>query len=369
MEISSLDERLQALRALPQPEPMPNRVTYDNERELCLAADPRRRENYERYLVSTRRSAQPNYLPIKLDVEPVSRCNFRCTMCQVSEWEKMTRARDMGLEEFKQLLDEQYGLVEVKLQGMGEALMNAEPFFDMIRYARARHIWVRVTTNASLLHLKNHARDLIDTDVNEVQISIDGATEEVFTGIRRGSVFRQVVDNCKRINAYCTEKGTPRTKMWTVVQEANFHQLFDLVDFAHELGFVSQAFSLNLADFGQQDWRDRNDAVTVEEKFDLETAHALIERGQKLGVKVSFWSVSSKYSTRSPETLCPWPFERAYVSSDMRTVPCCMIANPDVCEISPGKGFSEAWGDSAYAKFRQAHLEGKIPPVCRSCYE
>lgn len=367
--MSSLYDRLQALRLLPQPEPMPNRAAYDIERELCLAADPRRRENYDRYQASTRRTAHVSYLPIKLDVEPVSRCNFRCTMCQVSDWEKMTRAGDMGLEEFKQLLDEQYGLVEVKLQGMGEALMNAEPFFDMIRYARAKHIWVRVTTNASLLHLKNHARDLIDTDVNEVQISIDGATEDVFTRIRRGSVFRQIVDNCKLINAYCAEKGKPRTKMWTVVQEANFHQLFDLVDLASELGFVSQAFSLNLADFGQQNWRDRNDAVTVERMFDAETANALIERGQKLGVKVSFWSVSSKYSTRSLETLCPWPFERAYVSSDMRTVPCCMIANPDVCEISPGKGFSKAWGDSAYAKFRQAHLEGNIPTVCLSCYE
>jgi pyrroloquinoline quinone biosynthesis protein E len=368
MQINTHKESLQGLRTLPQPEPMPNMLAYEQERELCLAADPRRRENYERYLASSRRIAQVNYLPIKLDLEPVSRCNFRCTMCQVSEWEKMTRARDMGLEEFKQVLDEQFGLVEIKLQGMGEALMNAEPFFDMIRYARARHIWVRVTTNASLLHLKNYARDLIDTDVNEVQISIDGATEDVFTGIRRGSVFRHVMDNCKKINAYCAEKGTPRTKMWTVVQEANFHQLIDLVDLAHELGFVSQAFSLNLADFGQQNWRDRNDSVTVERKFDLELAHSLIERGRKLGVKVSFWSVSSKYSTRSPESLCPWPFERAYVSSDMRTVPCCMIANPDVCEISPGKGFTEAWKDTEYAKFRQAHLEGNIPPICRGCY-
>jgi hypothetical protein len=73
MEINTMDESLQALRALPQPEPMPNKAAYDNERELCLTADPRRRENYERYLASTRRSAQVNYLPIKLDVEPVSR--------------------------------------------------------------------------------------------------------------------------------------------------------------------------------------------------------------------------------------------------------------------------------------------------------
>ena len=47
-------------------------------------------------------------------------------------------ARDIVLKEFEQLPDEQYGLVEFKFQGMGEALMNAESYLDMIRYARAR---------------------------------------------------------------------------------------------------------------------------------------------------------------------------------------------------------------------------------------
>jgi len=367
--MDTANEKLAALRALPQPEPMPDKTAYERERKLCLDADPRRRENYDRYLASRRRGADVDYLPIKLDIEPVSRCNFRCTMCQVSDWPNGKRARDMDFDEFRRLLDEQYGLVEIKLQGMGESLMNAGPFFEMIRYARARHIWVRVTTNASLLHLKDNYRQLIDTDINEVQISIDGATEEVFTAIRRGAVFKHVLDNCRRINRYCVERGGPRTKMWTVVQEANTHQLFDLVDLAAELGFVSQAFSLNLSDFGQTAWRERNDAVTVEDRFDIATANALMERGAARGVKVSFWCVTAKYSTRSEESLCPWPFERAYVSSDMRTVPCCMIANPDVLEIAPGTPFAKAWRGADYAAFRRAHLEGRIPSACRSCYE
>lgn len=362
-------DKAKALRALPQPEPMPDKAAYDRERALCLAADPRRQANYDRYLASRRRAAEVDYLPIKLDIEPVSRCNFRCTMCQVSGWDKGKRAEDLSVADFTRLLDEQYGLVEIKLQGMGEALMAAEPFFEMIHLARRRHIWVRVTTNASLLHLKDNYRALIDTDVNEVQISIDGATAEVFTGIRQGAVFDRVVDNCKLINRYCAERGTPRTKMWTVVQEANRHQLFELVDLAAEMGFTSQAFSLNLSDFGQSLWRERNDAVTVENEFDVDTANALLERGEKLGVKVSFWCVTSKYSAASPETLCPWPFERAYVASDLRTVPCCMIANPDVFEIAPGQGFTQAWDSTDYTEFRRAHLEGRIPAACRSCYE
>jgi len=47
-------------------------------------------------------------------------------------------------------------------------------------------------TNASLLHLRDNYKKLVDTGVNEIQISIDGATKDVFEGIRVGSVFESV---------------------------------------------------------------------------------------------------------------------------------------------------------------------------------
>jgi putative glycosyltransferase (TIGR04372 family) len=52
--------------------------------EPPLAVSARRRENYDRYRASDRRSAMVDYLPTRLDFENVS----RCTMCQVSEWPK-----------------------------------------------------------------------------------------------------------------------------------------------------------------------------------------------------------------------------------------------------------------------------------------
>ena len=363
-----IEKKVLDLRSLPSPEPTPNKKEYDEERAVCLSLDKRKNENYQKYLQADR-SVDVSYLPIKLDIEPVSRCNFRCTMCQVSEWPKMKRARDMTLDEFKGLIDDQYGLVEIKLQGMGEPLMNAEPFFEMIKYARQRRIWVRVTVNASLLHIKDNYKKLIDSGVNEVQISIDGATQEVFESIRRGSTFSQVIKNCETINSYCTSLNLIKTKMWTVVRKANFHQLIDLVYLASKIGFKSQVFSLNLSDFGQGDWREKNDSVTVDKLLDMESANKLIDLGFSLGVNVSFWCVTSKYSSSSSKTVCPWPFERAFIASDMRTVPCCMIANPDVLELGIGKSFSEAWNGEDYKKFRDAHLKGNIPLACKSCYE
>ncbi len=355
-------------RSIPAPEPSAGWAAYHAQRERALAFDPRRRANFEKYQRAKRDSAVLDYLPIKLDIENVSRCNFRCTMCQVSDWHKGQRAKDMPLESFKSLIDQQYGLIEIKLQGMGEPLMQREPYFEMLKYARAREIWVRTTTNASLLHLRENYARLIDADPNEVQISIDGADKQTFESIRRGSVFERVIANCRLINDYCEKKGVVRTKMWIVVQKGNRHQLAEFVSLAADAGFKSVAFSLNLTDWGQTKWNSLNSEVLAEDALSEEQCHELIDRGHARGLKVAFWSVTEKYSRRTKEKLCPWPFERLYVSSDMRAVPCCTIANPEVTDLGDAADLSQTWNSEAFVAFRDAHIKGEIPAVCRGCY-
>lgn len=359
------------LRQLPVPEPVGGTQRYLAERQRALAASPEKRANFEKFASATRK-ADVDYLPIKLDMENVSRCNFHCTMCVVSDWPKGRRAADMSLAEFKRLVDEQIGLLEIKLQGIGEPLMQGDDFFGMIRYARARHIWVRTTTNASLLHLHDNHRKLIDSDVCEVQISIDGADRRTFEAIRRGAVFDRVISNCRLVNDYCRARGVERTKMWTVVQAGNVHQLESLVDLAADVGFTNQVLALNLSDWGMEAWKRVNEAVTVQDDLDIARLHDLVDRGTARGVKVRFWTVNEKYRVGNPATLCPWPFERAYISSDMRVVPCCYVGNPDVLQIDDRlddkREFSAVWKSGAYRQFRQAHLDGRPPAVCQGCY-
>ena len=352
-----------------RPEPSAGNDAYSRELARSLEYSEERRKNYERYLKGDKASANVGYLPIRADIENVSRCNFRCTMCQVSDYDKGKRAGDMSMEDFAQLIDEQYGLVEIKLNGIGEPLMQGDQFFEMIEYARAKNIWVRVITNASLLHLRDNYKKLVDSDVNEIQISIDGSDKETFEKIRRGSRFERVVENCKLINDYAKTKGVIITKMWTVVQSANVHQLSDLVQLAARVGFTIQVFCFDFTDWGQSIWRERNDEVFVGDSLSSTDYMALVQQGEARGVRVRFWKVGTKFSSDSPEQLCPWPFARAFISSDLRTVPCCMIGNPDTYEIGQGKSFSQAWNSAEYVAFRQSHLNGDVPQVCLGCYE
>ncbi len=352
--------------ALPAPRPDPTQ--YRRNRFIALALSPRRLLNYIKYKYSERK-VDLNYLPVSLDIEPVSRCNFHCTMCQVSDWPKFTRGKDLSVEDFKAIIDEQYGLLEIKLQGLGEPTLGRDKFFEMIAYARKRNIWVRTTTNASLLHLHDNYKKLIDAGINEVQISFDGATKETFESIRRGSKFEKIVENCKLINQYCNERNLLRTRMWVLVQKHNAHEFSDFVRLAAEMGFRRMTYSLDLHGWGMERWEEINEEARMRDQISYDLAKKAIEEGKQLGVEVTFWKATSKYSTASPKTLCQWPFERGYVSSDLRMVPCCTIANPDIFDLGSAKSVSAIWNSESYKEFRRAHLNGEIPKACQECYE
>ena len=353
---------------LPAPYPVPNIDVYENTLKKSLNFDVNRKKNYEKYLQSSKRNEVIEYQPTRLDIENVRRCNFACQMCMVSTWDKRQRARDLELKEFKEIIDNQVGLVEVKIQGFGEPTMQRNVFYEMIKYARMKELWVRTVTNASLLHLKDNYKKLIDSGVNEIQISIDGATKEVFESIRHGSVFDMVVSNCKLINEYAASKGVELTKMWTVVQRKNQHQIKELIDLGKEIGFKHLVFSLNLVDFGVEEIKQRNASESIMETVTNRDALKYIEYGDSLGLNVRFWRQTGKYSTKSPDKLCPWPFERAFISSDSRIVPCCVIGNPEVADFGSAIELSEIWNSKVYKDFRNRHLSGDIPSMCKDCY-
>lgn len=356
---------------------MPSEEFYLAERQRRLDSSNLCRENYERFMLSSRKTAKVDYLPIKLDIENLSRCNFKCVMCQVSEWPKGQRSRDLTFHEFKEIIDLNYGLVEIKIQGMGEPTLARDDLYRMISYARQRFIWVRTVTNGSLLHLNENSKKLLESGVNEIQISIDGADKETFEKIRVQSKFENVVRNVTELNNLSEKYNLSVTKMWTVVQDQNVHQLRDLVKLASQMNFKSMVFSLDISDWGNEKWTPKIKEKEVNHIFNIDYATDLYNLGASLGIRVAFWNINSKYDISDRSNLCQWPFERSFISSDNRVVPCCMVADPDTFEIKGGNTggqstFVEIWDSKKYQVFRESHLSGdvnKLPSICKNCYK
>lgn len=229
-------------------------------------------------------------------------------------------------------------------------------------------------TNGSLLHQHNWIERLVEIDVDEISVSVDGVTKTTFESIRNKSNFERVIANATELNKIFDAKGvTPRrTKMAVVLQSLNFHELFDFVPFARHLGFKSIAFSIEAFDWGSEVWRDRNSQnVRGITKSDVAK---LVEQAKSLDISIGFVDVVQRYVAEpKASSLCSWPFSKIFISSDDRVVPCCHISNPDHFEIGNGLDdtFSakDAWFSNAYSDFRSAHANGSIPDACSSCYK
>jgi MoaA/NifB/PqqE/SkfB family radical SAM enzyme len=345
--------------------PIPDPFTYRMTQYRGFVRFPERLKNYIVARNESRKS-QRDFLPTLVDVEPVSRCNFRCIMCAVSDWEKGKRSEDLSLDDFDAFIKEHaWHLVEMKIQGLGEPLLHGD-FFEMIRLAAEQDIWVRTTVNGSLLKARDNYLRLIDSGIGEVQTSFDGANKEIFETIRRGSNFDQIVRNLTLLNDYANKKDRVYTRMWVVVQKHNRHQIFDFVELANKMGFRRMTFSMGLIDWGKDDWTDNNQNLQAE-SLTLEEEERLIDISLRDGIDISVWD-STGYSTDTPEKLCPAVFGRSSVSSDLRMVPCGMLGDPQVLDLGDARDFTRFWNGENYQSFRQAHLDGNIPDCCQICY-
>ena len=350
------------------PKPSPDKNAFDSMLLRGFKRFPKREENYNKCINRGFPTEVLDYLPIRMDYEIVSRCNFRCKMCIMSMLDTGKRAEDTTFEDFKNSVDDMYGLIEIKLQGLGEPLLHPG-IFDMIAYASDLDIWTRTTVNGSLLHVKENYKRLIDSNPGEVQVSIDGATKEVFQHIRVGSDFDKVVENTTLLNNYQASKGVLKTRCWSVVQKSNRHQLKEIIDLCERMGFSRLTFSINLSPCGYEEMDRLNKEQDIRADFTTEEGQSLIEYGKRKGIEVTFWDYGSLYSmTEDRSKICRWLFERAFISSDMKVVPCCTIANPSVLNFGNGRKTSDVWNNENYRDFRRKHINGEIPGVCSKCY-
>ncbi|WP_027186543.1 radical SAM protein [Desulfovibrio inopinatus] len=304
-------------------------------------------------------------LPVMMDIEPDSRCNFRCIMCaRAKEGVKAKGSPRLKLEDFKKFMDANPQFVEVKVQGVGEPLLNPD-IFDMISYAISRDTWVRTTVNGSLLHKNENYKRLIDSGIGEVQTSFDGTTKETFERIRVGSDFDRIVANLKLMNDYAAKMDRDYTRMWVLLQNNNRSELLDFITLAAKMGFRRLTYSVVLTGWGEEDCFDN----LKTKAFSDEEEGKILEKARKEGIDVSVWNCTDRFRVDSPETVCPVPFTRAFIASDLRIIPCGTIGYSQDVNYGQALDFKKHWNSKIYRAFRRAHLTGNIPAFCRECYD
>jgi pyrroloquinoline quinone biosynthesis protein E len=334
--------------------PKPNVFYYKAYFIYGLMLHPQRLLNYWRYKKNAY-TATISHLPLVMDIEPTQRCNYRCRMCMTHK----TNRPDLELQEFKNIIDEQYGLMEIKIQGVGEPFLNKD-FIAMIKYAKKRHLWVRTTTNGSLLGRDQNYKKLVDSGINDVNISIDGATKEAYEAIRRGGIFERIIDNCTRINEYNNRVRKTTIRAWVVLQALNSQEIYKFPEFFSELGFKEMAYSFAMHNYGQNGQNSEVVEVGIHD-LDMKRLGKLATRHK---IKINFWF----YPSYSTEHFCKIPFERIYLTTDKKILPCCYIANQEVVTFGQYKDFKNVWYQEYAHIRRKMKNKETVPGFCRRCY-
>ena len=128
----------------------------------------------------------------KVYVEPTSRCNLNCRTCIRHAWDEDVGHMDWSMyEALMGGLSELPGVETIAFAGFGEPLTHPR-FVEMIRLAHQHGLRTEMTTNAILLDLE-YARALLDAGLDQVVVSIDGASTAGFDDVRTGASLAHVI--------------------------------------------------------------------------------------------------------------------------------------------------------------------------------
>jgi radical SAM protein with 4Fe4S-binding SPASM domain len=177
-------------------------------------------------------------LPVEYIVETTAKCNLYCPMCP-RETHKQPKA-DMTDQVFERLVREAGNTAEhMMLIGLGEPFMDRR-IFERIEFCHLHSVSTLLSTNGTFLDEATAAR-VLDSPLEQITLSFDGASKETFEFYRKGAKFEKVRDNFAR---FARMKHARRSKLQIVVQlvkmEGNAAEVDEFVRFWSAIPGVDQ---------------------------------------------------------------------------------------------------------------------------------
>jgi radical SAM protein with 4Fe4S-binding SPASM domain len=299
--------------------------------------------------------------PLFLQVEPTILCNLECTFC-INPFLPRQRT-NLSLANFERVLSQVPSATKVSLVGIGESFMNKE-LWSIIRMAKARGVQIGTTSNGTFL-TDRLVRDILDSGLDWLNFSIDGATKATYEKLRPGAEFEKVLANIRRVVAALGERPRPELAVWFLSNDENLHELPDMVELVRSLG-IRSLNTQGVHYWGHPDWHER--AVRANALDDLV---AVLRETQRRAADAGIQFQWLNFPDRNAARTCKWPWKGAYITSDGFVTPCCENGS-DPMRINFGnvfeQPFAEIWNSPRYQGFRrELQSERSRPSICVDC--
>ena len=317
--------------------------------------------------------------PMCLYLETTNRCNLLCTTCPRT-FEHLEPPADMSWELFTSIVDQFPRIARVVLHGVGEPMMvRALP--RMIRYLKDRGVYVLFNTNGTLLTPRK-GRELIDSALDELRISLDAAAPHTFALVRGRDMFARILGNVRAFTTTLNELrcATPRVSLWLTGLKETIAELPAFVRLAHDIG-VLEVYLQRLVYFPEGQGLARPESALFER---LDTAEeGLIREAEELAKSLGIAFNASgatepgtslrQQQDKQPWSLCRRPWTLMYFTAHGRALPCCIapFSMRGYASFTLGdatqQSLRQIWNGAPYQEFRRALLSEHPPAACARC--
>ena len=282
--------------------------------------------------------------PLTLMLEPNNFCNLKCPLCPTGQGLIKRKKESLSFEKAKIILD-QLGneIVHLRLWNWGEPLL-VKDIFKIIKYAKKYKIFVNTSTNAFFL-TKKIAKKIVDSELDELIISLDGASERTYKKYRKKGSFKKVLEAIKEIKQQkkLQKKLYPKIKLQFIIMKHNEHEIEKIIEIAKKIGVDVLFFkSIGIMDVDVKE--DVKKYLPTKKEF----------------IRKSFEKIENK---------CDYLWEEATINVDGSVVPCCRDPNNKYVFGNIFKqDFKKIWNNQKYKEFRKKLLKNKKSiDICKFC--
>ena len=290
--------------------------------------------------------------PVNVTWEITLKCNLQCVHC-LSDSGKAQK-NELSNDECLNIIDHLSALKVFQVNiGGGEPFFR-NGFMDLLRFSHKKGVVTCVSTNGTLVD-RSLAKDLSSLEMLYLQVSLDGATQEINDSIRGEGTYKKILHGLE-----CLAKEGVKFSVNTVLTKTNFPQLNSLRELARGYGA-----ELRVSRFRPSGRGKGSKSYLGPTKDQLETFAEWLEENSLVRTGDSFFCLTSERRRTKGLDMCGAAKMTCCISPTGDVFPCAFLQEPPFLAGNIRQSpFKQLWDESpVFQGLRELNIQS-----CQNCY-